>query len=127
MKLRVGGEGEAGERGSYSGDLYIIVHVKEHKLFSRDGSDLYLKTPVSFVTAALGGEIKVRNIYGEEEAISIPAGTSSGAVFQLRSSGMPNLNGYGKGILRHALAEFLEGTRMYPGCDWEIPMKAGKP
>lgn len=100
MKLRIAGEGEAGERGTDAGDLYVIVHVKPHKMFVRRQDDLRLKAPLQFVTAALGGELKVPTIYDEEITISIPAGTSSGTVFNVKGEGLPRLSGYGKGDMQ---------------------------
>ena len=99
MKLRVTGEGEAGERGSQAGDLYVVVHVRPHKLFSRNNDDLKIKAPLPFTTAALGGELKVPTIYDKDVTISIPAGTSSNMIFNIRGEGLPRLNGYGKGDL----------------------------
>lgn len=89
--LRIQGEGGAGEKGSAPGDLYIVVHVKAHKIFERHGSDIYLKAPVSFATAALGGEIEVPTLKGKA-ALKIPAGTQSGTVFRMKGQGIPELH-----------------------------------
>ena len=96
MRLRIAGEGEAGERGAPAGDLYVIVHVKEHKTFERDGDDVILEVPVSFSLAALGGEIEVPTLDGEAK-LKIPAGTQPGTVFRMRGKGLPDIHGYGKG------------------------------
>jgi molecular chaperone DnaJ len=93
-RLRVSGEGEIGEGGS--GDLYLYIHVKEHSTFKRDGDDLRLDLPVSFVKAALGAEISVPTLSGNV-CMKIPAGTQSGKVFRLKEKGMPNLRGYKAG------------------------------
>ena len=77
--LRIQGEGEAGGRGVQSGDLYVVVHVNPHKIFKRHGNDIYLKIPVSFPTAALGGEIEVPTLKGKAD-LKIPAGTQSGTI-----------------------------------------------
>lgn len=97
-RLRVAGEGEAGANGGPSGDLYVVVHVKEHENFERQGSNLYSAVPISFAQAALGAEIKVRTLDGEED-LKIPAGTQTGTVFRLKNHGMPNLSGRGRGDL----------------------------
>ena len=98
-RLRLAGEGEAGERGVPPGDLYIVVHVREHELFKRAGSDLYIEVPVTFSQAALGAELEVPTIDGDTERVKIPPGTQTGEVFRLRGRGMPVLNGYGRGDL----------------------------
>ncbi len=97
-RLRSGGNGEAGTRGAPSGDLYVVIHVREHSVFSRDGDDLYCEIPVPFVTAALGGEINVPTLDGKA-SVKIPAGTQNGSVFKLRNKGMPHLRGSGHGQL----------------------------
>lgn len=97
-RLRVSGEGEAGPGGGPSGDLFVVLHVKEHEIFERQGANLYSAVPVTFATAALGGEVKVKTLTGEED-LKIPAGTQTGTVFRIRSQGMPALGGRGKGDL----------------------------
>jgi len=97
-RLRSGGHGEAGVRGAASGDLYVVIHIREHAVFARDGDDLFCEMPVSFVTAALGGEINVPTLEGKA-AIKVPAGTQNGTVFKLRGKGMPHLRGSGQGQL----------------------------
>ncbi len=94
--LRLKGEGEEAEGGS--GDLYLYVSVKEDDRFRRDGQDLYLDLPVSFVTAALGGEVAVPTLAGEV-SMKIPAGTQSGKIFRLRGKGMPDTHGGSVGDL----------------------------
>ena len=96
-RLRIPGEGEAGERGGPPGDLYIVIHVREHEIFRREGKDLYCDVPVRFAQVALGDEIEVKNIYGDEVSLRIPPGTQSGTIFRLRNQGMPDLKGHGRG------------------------------
>ncbi len=97
-RLRVNGEGEAGVNGGPTGDLYVVLHVAEHETFERQGANLYSAVPVTFAQAALGTEIKVKTLDGEEE-LKIPAGTQTGTVFRIKSQGMPALGGRGKGDL----------------------------
>lgn len=97
-RLRVNGEGEAGVGGGPSGDLYVVLHIKEHAHFERQGENLYSAVPVTFAQAALGAEITVKTLDGEEE-LKIPAGTQTGTVFRVKGHGMPNLGGRGKGDL----------------------------
>jgi molecular chaperone DnaJ len=97
-RLRVSGEGEAGTGGGPSGDLFVVLHVAEHEHFERQGANLYSAVPVTFAQAALGAEIKVKTLDGEED-LKIPAGTQTGTVFRIKSHGMPNLGGRGKGDL----------------------------
>ena len=94
--LRIMGAGEAGDKGAEPGDLYVIVHVKKHKIFERQGDDLHVQVPVSFVTAALGGTIEVPTIHSKAE-LKIPAGTQSGTVFKMKGKGIPYLHGSGTG------------------------------
>ncbi|MBU3665122.1 MAG: molecular chaperone DnaJ [Chthoniobacterales bacterium] len=97
-RLRSSGNGEAGSRGAPCGDLYVVIHIREHAVFSRDGDDLYCELPVPFVTAALGGEIAVPTLDGRA-SLKIPAGTQSGTIFKLRGKGMPHFRGSGNGQL----------------------------
>lgn len=96
VRLRIGGEGEAGEKAGPSGDLYVRIHVKPHKTFKREDDDIYTETRISFATAALGGEVEVPTLAGKAK-MKIPAGTQTNTVFKLRGKGIPNLNGYGTG------------------------------
>ncbi|MEM9937544.1 MAG: molecular chaperone DnaJ [Pseudomonadota bacterium] len=93
MRIRLSGEGEPGTQGGPQGDLYIFVEVQEHDLFERDGPNLYCRTPVSMVTAALGGEIEIPTIDGGRARVSIPEGAQTGRKLRLRGKGMPSLRG----------------------------------
>ena len=97
-RLRSANNGEAGLRGGPNGDLYVILHVRPHEIFDRDEDDLLCDVPISFVTAALGGELKVPTLSGSA-SIKIPAGTQSGTTFRLKGRGVKNLQGYGTGDL----------------------------
>ncbi len=94
--LRISREGEAGERGASPGDLYIVLHMKEHKVFERKGDDIFVKVDIPFTVAALGGEIEVPTLKGKAK-LNIPPGTQSGTVFKMRDLGIPYLHGHGKG------------------------------
>jgi molecular chaperone DnaJ len=94
-RIRLAGEGEAGLRGGPKGDLYIFLSLSPHTLFKRDGGDLYCRVPVSFVSAALGGQIEVPTLGGGRARITIPEGSQSGKQFRLRAKGMPGLRGQG--------------------------------
>jgi len=94
--LRLEGEGEAGEKGAEAGDLYIVIHVKEHDIFERVGDDLHIKFNVPFTIAALGGEIEVPIIDGKAK-LKIPSGTQSNTIFRMRNKGIPYLHGTGSG------------------------------
>lgn len=98
-RLRVVGEGEAGEVGAASGDLYVIIQVKEHDVFDRREHSLYCSIPVSFTQAALGADVTVPTLNGSESSISIPEGTQTGSVFRVKGQGMPVLGGRGRGDL----------------------------
>ena len=95
-RLRVPGEGETGEKGGPSGDLYVAIYVKPHKIFTRHDNDVVMETTISFAQAALGDEILVPTL-GEEASMKIPAGTPNGHVFRLRGKGFPSLHLSGKG------------------------------
>jgi molecular chaperone DnaJ len=97
-RLRSTGNGEAGARGGPPGDLYVVLHVKKHEIFQRDGDDLVCEVPISFVQAALGSEIEVPTLEATAE-IKIPAGTQNGSLFRLKGKGVKNVQGYGFGDL----------------------------
>jgi len=97
-RLRSLGHGEGGVRGGPPGDLYVVIHVKPHEIFQRDGDDLLCEVPISFVQAALGADIEVPTLTGKAQ-IKIPAGTQTGALFRLKGKGMRNVQGYGAGDL----------------------------
>ena len=97
-RLRVGGEGEPGPNGGPAGDLYVVLEVKEHTFFERRGADLYCTIPVSVAQAALGTELQVPGLSGEEK-LKIPEGTQSGAVFRIKGKGLADPRGGGKGDL----------------------------
>ncbi|WP_299281577.1 molecular chaperone DnaJ [uncultured Tateyamaria sp.] len=103
-RIRLAGEGEAGMRGGPTGDLYIFIEVSDHKLFERDGTNLFCRVPVSMGTAALGGSIEVPTIDGGRGRVQIPAGSQSGRQMRLRSKGMPALRGGGPGDMFIELA-----------------------
>jgi molecular chaperone DnaJ len=95
-RLRSQGNGEAGLSGGQAGDLYIVLTVKEHELFERQGDDLFCEIPIKFTLAALGGSIEVPTLSGKA-ALKIPHGTQSGTTFRLRGRGMPSLRGGAQG------------------------------
>jgi len=97
-RLRSAGNGEAGFRGGPAGDLYVVLHVKAHSIFQRDGDDLLCEVPVSFIQAALGAEIEVPALDGRA-AIKVPPGTQPGTMFRLKGKGIMNVQGYGHGDL----------------------------
>ncbi len=97
-RLRSQGNGEAGFRGGPAGDLYVVLFVKHHEIFKRDGDDLICDIPVSFVQAALGSELEVPTLEGRA-TIKMPAGTQPGTTFRVKGKGVKNLQGYGQGDL----------------------------
>ncbi len=97
-RLRSAGNGEGGIRGGPAGNLYVVLHVKPHEIFQRDGDDLICDVPLSFVQAALGAEIEVPTLAGKAH-IKIPPGTQAGTIFRLKGKGVKNVQGYGVGDL----------------------------
>ncbi|HEX9199036.1 MAG TPA: molecular chaperone DnaJ [Acidobacteriaceae bacterium] len=97
-RIRYQGEGEAGRFGGPAGDLYVVLSVKAHKFFERDGDDLHCVMPISFPQAALGTELQIETLDGPA-TIKVPEGTQSGREFKLRGKGVPHLNEHGKGDL----------------------------
>ncbi len=97
-RLRLAGEGESGQRGGPAGDLYIVIHVRPHNIFSRSDNDLMCEVPIPYAVAAAGGVIDVPTISGKMR-MKIPEGTQSGAVLRLKGKGVPSLRGTGRGDL----------------------------
>ena len=97
-RLRSTSNGEAGIRGGGQGDLYIVVHVKEHPIFQREDDNLFCEVPISFAIAALGGEVPVPTLEGKA-SLKVPAGTQSGQSFKLRGKGVVHVNSRDRGDL----------------------------
>jgi molecular chaperone DnaJ len=96
-RIRLSGEGEAGLRGGPKGDLYVLLAIKPHKFFKRDGANLFCRVPIPITTAALGGEITVPTIESASAKVKIPAGAQSGQQFRLKGKGMSVLNSEARG------------------------------
>jgi molecular chaperone DnaJ len=96
MKLRLNSEGEPGERNGPPGDLYVFIHVEEDSFFQRHNNDIVCQVPISFSQAALGTELDVPTLYGQEK-LKIPRGIQSGDLLSIKGAGMPHLNSRGKG------------------------------
>ena len=94
--IKLAGQGEVGTKGGPRGDLYIVVNIRNHSLFTRDGYDVYLEMPISFSQVALGGEIEVPTLDGKV-VYNVPAGTQTGTVFRLREKGIKKLRGNTRG------------------------------
>ncbi len=97
-RLRSSRNGEAGTRGGPHGDLYVVIHIKEHKIFQREDDNLYCEVPIPFSSAALGGEVDVPTLEGKAH-LKVPTGTQSGQIFKLRGKGIANVNGRERGDL----------------------------
>lgn len=98
-RIRLSGQGDAGDNGAPAGDLYILIKVKPHPIFTREDNDLYCQLPISFATAALGGEKKVPCLDGSEISVKIPAETQTNKVFRLHGKGVPSVRGGATGDL----------------------------
>ena len=97
-RLRSSHNGEAGIRGAPPGDLYVVIHINEHKIFQREGDNLYCEVPIPFSIAALGGEVEVPTLEGRAH-LKVAAGTQGGRIFKLRGRGIINVNGRDRGDL----------------------------
>ncbi len=126
MRLRVAGAGEPSPDGGPPGDLFVVINVREHKIFQRDGADLYATQELSFPEAALGATIEVPTLDGKKVEMTVPAGTQPGEVQRLKGLGMPRMEGYGKGDLyirlklvvpKRLTAEQKELLRKFDGGD----------
>jgi molecular chaperone DnaJ len=105
-QLRISGEGEPGTAGGPPGDLYVVVRVKEHELFKRDGSNLFCEIPVSVTQAALGASVEVPTLDGGRTRLHVPEGTQPGTVLRIRHQGFPHLGSKGRGDL-HVLVRVV--------------------
>jgi len=135
-RLKLRNEGEAGFGGGPSGDLYVVVHVKEHALFVRQDNDVVIEVPVSFPQATLGAEIEVPTLEGKIK-LKVPPGTQSGKVIRLKAKGFVDLHGYGRGdqLVRVVVEtprrltarqrELLEEFAKVSGEDTHHPMSKG--
>lgn len=99
VRMRINGAGEAGKRGGGKGDLYVFVSIKEHKLYEREGKDLYTAVPISMVCAALGGKVEIPGIDGHKVEINVPAGTQTGSKLRIKGEGMQIMNSEKRGDL----------------------------
>jgi molecular chaperone DnaJ len=102
-KLRISGEGDAGGKGGPAGDLYVVLNVQEHEFFERREHDLYCHIPISFAQAALGAQIIIPTLEGEEEKLTVPPGTQTGSIFRLKGRGVSKRGGSARGDLFVAL------------------------
>ena len=107
-RILFSGQGEAGTNGGGPGDLYVVLHVKDHQFFERQGKDLYCLIPISFTQAALGTKIPIPTLDGDH-VLAVPEGTQTGTVFRIKGKGVAALNGHGKGDL------FVEVRVQTPG------------
>ncbi len=110
-RLRVSGEGEAGLRGGPSGDLYVYIYVRPHKLFVRNDNDVVCEVPVTFVQASLGDEIEVPTLDGKVK-MKIPAGTQSGTILRMKGRGIPYLRGQGRRGDQHVRVKVLTPQKL---------------
>ena len=95
-RIRLSGEGEAGQKGGPAGDLYVFISIRKDDLFTRKGDDIHFEVPIKFTTAALGGHIEIPTIDGAKTKLKIPDGTQSGSSFRLKSKGMTVMNSGGR-------------------------------
>src|SRR5699024_6670970 len=96
QQIRVSGRGEAGVNGGPPGDLFVVIQIRPHDYFEREGDNIYCELPLSYAQAALGDEVEVPTVHGKV-MLKIPAGTQTGKTFRLRGKGVPNVHGRGKG------------------------------
>jgi molecular chaperone DnaJ len=105
MRIRSSGNGEPGVNGGPPGDLYVEIHIKQHQVFQREGDDLHCEIPISFATAALGGDVEVPTLSGKA-SFTIPEGTQSGKTFRLRGKGVKGVrSGYAGDLFCHVVIE----------------------
>ena len=123
-RIRIPNEGEPGANGAPPGDLYIVLDIKEHPFYERRGADLYCTVPVSITQAALGAELSVPGLNGEEK-VPIPEGTQTGSIIRLKAKGLPDPHGGGKGDLyvnvRVMTPTKLTREQRLPFSNWTTP------
>lgn len=112
QQIRLAGEGEVGPKGGPPGDLYVVLEVRQHGLFKRDGYDIYYDLPLNLAQAALGDEVRIPTLEGEAE-LKIPAGTQHGRSFSLRGKGVPHLRSTARGNM-YVLADVKTPTKLTP-------------
>lgn len=110
QQIRVSGKGEPGVNGGPAGDLYVVVKVRSHEFFEREGDNIYCELPLTFAQAALGDEVEIPTVHGKV-MLKIPAGTQSGKVFRLKGKGAPNVRGHGHGD-QHVQIRVVTPTRL---------------
>lgn len=110
QQIRVSGKGEAGVNGGPPGDLFVVIQVKPHDYFERQGDNIYCELPLTYTQAALGDEIEVPTVHGNV-MLKIPAGTQTGKVFRLKGKGAPNVRGYGHGD-QHVQVKVITPTKL---------------
>ncbi len=96
QQIRVAGQGEPGENGGPPGDLYVVVQIRSHEFYKRDGDHVFCEMPITFAQAALGDEVEIPTVHGKVK-LKVPAGTQTGKTFRLKGKGAPNVRGYGHG------------------------------
>ncbi|WP_085991863.1 molecular chaperone DnaJ [Oceanobacillus senegalensis] len=96
QQIRVTGKGEPGKNGGPAGDLFVVIQIKPHDFFEREGDNIYCELPINFAQAALGDELEVPTVHGKVK-LKVPAGTQTGKLFRLRGKGAPNVRGRGQG------------------------------
>lgn len=110
QQIRVSGKGEAGINGGPPGDLFVVVKIRPHEFFRRDGDHIFCELPLTFTQAALGDEVEVPTVHGKVK-LKIPAGTQSGKTFRLKGKGAPNVRGYGHGD-QHVKVKVITPTKL---------------
>ncbi|MUK87079.1 molecular chaperone DnaJ [Ornithinibacillus sp. L9] len=110
QQIRVSGKGEPGVNGGPAGDLYVVIQIREHDFFEREGDHIYCELPLTFVQAALGDEVEVPTVHGKVK-LKIPAGTQNGKTFRLKGKGVPNVRGYGYGD-QHIKVRVMTPTKL---------------
>jgi len=110
QQIRVSGKGEAGINGGPAGDLFVVIQVRPHDFFEREGDNIYCELPLTYTQAALGDEIEVPTVHGNV-MLKVPAGTQTGKVFRLKGKGAPNVRGYGQGD-QHVQVKVITPTKL---------------
>ncbi|WP_026906237.1 molecular chaperone DnaJ [Paucisalibacillus globulus] len=110
QQIRVAGKGEPGKNGGPAGDLYVVIQVRRHEFFTREGDNIFCELPLTFAQAALGDEVEVPTVHGKVK-LKIPAGTQTGKTFRLKGKGSPNVRGYGNGD-QHIKVRIMTPTKL---------------